>query len=160
MTTTFQDLLELLKSKNKTDIENALSQFQYHQEAFKNYFALDWNEDTQELMNFLIENKAWSRKAPFVKIKKISLKLKAIQKIPKMIGKLKNLEFLCLSDNQIQSIPKEIGELKKLKTLYLDSNEIQNIPKEIGKLQNLTLLVLKYNNIKEIPQEIAELPKL
>jgi len=65
---------------------------------------------------------------------------------------LYNLEDL--SDNQIKEIPKEIGQLHNLQYICLYNNQINEIPKEIGQLHNLKFLDLEYNQIKEIPKEI------
>ncbi|UCH89599.1 MAG: leucine-rich repeat domain-containing protein, partial [Thermoplasmata archaeon] len=41
-----------------------------------------------------------------------------LSSLPERIWKLKNLEFLILTDNQLTSLPPGIGNLTNLKTLY------------------------------------------
>ena len=82
------------------------------------------------------------------KVTKINLCfLQLTGEIPKEIGKLINLKYLYLRDNQLTGeIPKEIGKLINLQGLYLHCNQLTGeIPKEIGKLTNLKYLYL-YNN--------------
>ncbi len=69
--------------------------------------------------------------------------------IPKEIGKLINLEYLSLRDNQLTGeIPKEIGKLMNLKYLWLDGNQLTGeIPKEIGKLTKLYSFIYDKNKI-------------
>jgi Leucine-rich repeat (LRR) protein len=95
------------------------------------------------------------------KITKINLSfLQLTGEIPKEIGKLTNLHWLYLHNNQLLGeIPKEIGKLINLQYLALSNNQLLGeIPKEIVKLTNLQRLNL-YNNqlLGEIPEEIKVL---
>ena len=83
--------------------------------------------------------------------------------IPSEIGKLTNLEYIDLYDNQlIGDIPSELGNLSNLKHLNLGSNYLTGkIPSELGNLSNLERLNLSSNHLTgEIPTEIWNLTNL
>jgi Leucine-rich repeat (LRR) protein len=85
---------------------------------------------------------------------------KYIEKIPKSIGELKNLEKLHIYGHSIEYISKEIGNLTKLRKLSLSNNLIQILPKEIGNLINLECLDLSYNRIIILPEWLIKLSSL
>ena len=83
--------------------------------------------------------------------------------IPSEIGKLTNLEYIDLYDNQLTGeIPSELGNLSNLKRLNLGSNYLTGeIPSELGNLSNLERLNLSSNHLTgEIPTEIWNLTNL
>jgi len=80
-----------------------------------------------------------------------------INRIPKIIFGLNNLEKLCLNQNLIREIPDSIGKLINLKFLSLHNNFITNIPDSIGDLTKLEKLYLGYNKIKYLPKTFANL---
>jgi hypothetical protein len=61
---------------------------------------------------------------------------------------------------EINRIPKEIGYLVNLEKLYLAKQGLKSIPKEIGNLMNLQFLWIHTNNLSELPEEIENLPFL
>jgi Leucine-rich repeat (LRR) protein len=63
-----------------------------------------------------------------------------IEKLPRSIVLLKNLEKLYLNGNQLHRIPLELGELKKLNYLELKNNPIP--VDRINELQNQGLRVV------------------
>ncbi|ORX83133.1 hypothetical protein BCR32DRAFT_278288 [Anaeromyces robustus] len=87
----------------------------------------------------------------------LSLKVNALEIIPKEIGNLMNLNFIGFSQNSLKSIPEEIYCLKKLKNISY--NKIEEIPKEIACLENLERLYLNDNELKDIPKKIETLNK-
>lgn len=79
------------------------------------------------------------------------------------IVKLKNLEYLMLSNNEISNeLPQEIGTLENLKELWLGGNRITGeIPASIGNLRHLETLELGLNSFSgHIPPEIGNLTNL
>ncbi len=113
----------------------------------------------------------------------LDLEYKNIMMIPSEIKKLKNLQWLGLSNNQLTILPHEIEELKNLtgisfqynqlttfplsitnlislRELRLSTNFITELPKEIGKLRNLRELSIRNNKLTELPKEIGNLTNL
>ena len=83
--------------------------------------------------------------------------------IPSEIGKLTNLEYIDLYDNQLTGeIPAELGNLSNLKHLNFGSNYLTGeIPAELGNLSNLERFNLSSNHLTgEIPSEIWNLTNL
>jgi len=80
--------------------------------------------------------------------------------IPKEIGNLHNLKYLNFSNNLLSSIPKEIANLVNLNFLFLNDNELSILPEEISQLVNLQILNLKINRLSYIPGKINELVNL
>jgi len=81
--------------------------------------------------------------------KSLDLRFKQIDKLPKEIGNLTNLQALNISNNQLQEFPKEINQLINLKILDISNN--MNIK---GTLQlsnsNLEELDIENTNIDEL----------
>ena len=80
--------------------------------------------------------------------------------LPDSICLLDNLEELRLSRGILKKLPIEIGKLKNLKYLYLDDNELTELPESICELSNLELLNLRGNKIKKLPKNIGNLKKI
>ncbi|KAL2465644.1 putative LRR receptor-like serine/threonine-protein kinase [Abeliophyllum distichum] len=78
------------------------------------------------------------------------------------IGKLKNLEFLDLSNNKITGLSSDIWSLGSLKDLNLSFNQISGIlPSNIGNFGQLQSLDLYFNNFSgSIPEAISSLVSL
>ncbi len=72
-------------------------------------------------------------------------------------GKYKVTELILFDLDLTGEIPKEIGKLTNLRYLSLNNNQLTGeIPKEIGKLINLQFLGLSKNQLTgEIPKEIG-----
>jgi len=65
-----------------------------------------------------------------------------------LIGNLKNIEYLDVSNNNIIEVPDSIANLTNLHTLILDENsELKTLPEAICKLKNLTKLSYDYTMI-------------
>jgi Leucine-rich repeat (LRR) protein len=79
-----------------------------------------------------------------------------INKLPKEIKYLSQVEHLYLDYNFISSLPKEITSLKELIYLTLNSNEFTNFPEIITKMNNLEFLEIDSNNIESIPTELIK----
>ncbi|CAA3007326.1 probable LRR receptor-like serine threonine-kinase At2g24230 [Olea europaea subsp. europaea] len=78
------------------------------------------------------------------------------------IGKLKNLEFLDLSNNKITGLSSDFWSLSSLKNLNLSFNQISGIlPSNIGNFGQLQSLDLSFNNFSgSIPEAISSLLSL
>jgi len=85
---------------------------------------------------------------------------KQIDKIPKQIECLTNLEKLNLSYNNISNLPSELKNLENLKSLDLGYNNLQDFPECICHLNNLEYLNLEANNLKKIHSSIGKLRQL
>ncbi|PON65811.1 NB-ARC domain, LRR domain containing protein [Trema orientale] len=57
--------------------------------------------------------------------------------LPKEVGNLFHLKYLCLKDTNLKVLPKSIGKLHNLQTLDLGHTSVCELPIEINKLQNL-----------------------
>jgi Leucine-rich repeat (LRR) protein len=108
-------------------------------------------------------------KDALIELKQLSLDIGLITtqvKLPKEIGKLKNLEQLEIITNNYDDInpliklPKEICNLINLKWLLLCNTGLTDLPKEIVNLTNLEYLNLSNNKIPEIQKEIGDLVSL
>ena len=75
--------------------------------------------------------------------------------LPKVIGKLKNLERLSLQHNSLVDL-KYIHQLKKLKFLILDSNNLTQLEEKMIRLQNLEILHLRHNFIVDLDVNIMK----
>jgi len=79
--------------------------------------------------------------------------------IPKIIGSLKNLTELDLSNNKLKELS-DITELFNLTTLSLKGNQMALFPISVSKITSLTNLELGHNEISEIPSSIRQLTNL
>jgi leucine-rich repeat protein SHOC2 len=94
--------------------------------------------------------------------KQIALSLinNQLTSLPESIGKLTNLQYLCLERNQIAYLPEAISQLINLRALFLDENKLIELPNSIGELINLRLLILSRNNITYLPDTLEKLTSL
>ncbi|XP_022715712.1 probable LRR receptor-like serine/threonine-protein kinase RFK1 isoform X3 [Durio zibethinus] len=83
--------------------------------------------------------------------------------IPKHLGNITTLTYLCLEANQFSgAVPPELGNLANLKTLMLSSNELTgSLPLTFALLRNLTDLRINDNNFNgTIPSFIQKWEQL
>lgn len=78
-----------------------------------------------------------------------------LERFPRTVLSLINLQHLSLYGNKIKILPPEIKQLTNLKRLYLSENKLRTLPTEIVKLTNLKRLDLSDNPLKQPPVEIA-----
>jgi len=83
-----------------------------------------------------------------------------IEKLPNIIGDLKELRSLNLKYNKLKEIPKFIKQLPHLRSLNLSNNQIRTIPAYISDLSSLEYLDLNWNNIQRLPKEILHLENI
>jgi len=93
-------------------------------------------------------------------LQKLSLLDNQLSKIPREIGKLKELQELWLNDNKIKELSKEITQLRNLQKLDLSNNQLSELPKKITQLKNLQYLNLSNNQLSELPKRIIDLENL
>ncbi|PON81104.1 NB-ARC domain, LRR domain containing protein [Trema orientale] len=74
--------------------------------------------------------------------------------------KFQLLKVLDFTDVPLEYLPKEVGNLFHLKYLCLRNTKVKKLPKSIGNLQNLQILDLFYSPILELPIEINKLRNL
>ena len=96
-----------------------------------------------------------------LKIYKLDLSYQKLEKLPKEIENLNNLQRLSLWRNHLKALPREIGKLNNLQRLELGGNQLKALPKEIGNLKNLKKLYLRNNKLSEKEKEKVKklLPK-
>ncbi|KAJ9169399.1 hypothetical protein P3X46_017601 [Hevea brasiliensis] len=86
-----------------------------------------------------------------------------IEKLPRSIGKLKHIRFLCLSENKgLEILPDSILELQNLQILYLNGCErLRQLPRHIKKLVNLQKIYLTgCVSLTHMPPRIGQLTSL
>ncbi|KZV49906.1 putative LRR receptor-like serine/threonine-protein kinase [Dorcoceras hygrometricum] len=78
------------------------------------------------------------------------------------IGKLTNLEYLDLSNNEISALPSDFWSLGSLKSLNLSYNQISgNLPNNIGNFGQLLSLDLSFNAFSgNIPESVSSITSL
>lgn len=98
-------------------------------------------------------------KAP-TKVKKLLLRSKKFNAVPKEIFTFTNLEYLDFHNNNIKDIPNDIENLTHLKGLILSHNIIKKITVKLSNLKNLEFVSLQSNKLKHVPKEISSLRNL
>ena len=96
-------------------------------------------------------------------IEYLDLSYSNLTKLPKDIGRFKNLRALNLSRNPIKdfaSVFELLGQLEKLEFLVLNYTNLKNFPSSIGKLTQLKGLAVEAANIRTLPREIGLLKQL
>jgi Leucine-rich repeat (LRR) protein len=91
-------------------------------------------------------------------------KNKSIKKYPKALADLPNLHHLSLRFNHLKHLPEVIGNLKRLETLNLSNNRFSASCKwePLAGLDKLKVLNLNYalQNLSELPEPIGRIPFL
>lgn len=84
-----------------------------------------------------------------------------INAIPDEIFNNRNLEYICLNQNNIKAIPKKIRRLKNLSRFLIWSNQIESIPyRQLKKLKHLIEFNIWDNPILEDKSQEKKLNKL
>ncbi|MCH8904880.1 MAG: leucine-rich repeat domain-containing protein [Bacteroidetes bacterium] len=90
----------------------------------------------------------------------LTINNEGLERLPRGVTELKNLEYLSIHTNNFSKFPEEIFQLKGLKTLYIGYNSIDSLPKEIGTLSNLEVLGVNNNQLTDLPDALLNLKKL
>ncbi len=90
-------------------------------------------------------------------LKKLILKEFIDKELPKWVGKLSNLEYLDLSNNNIEKVPDDLRFLNSLKYLNLGHNKLESLPELSNGLKNLEKIVVSDNRFDEFPKELLSL---
>ncbi|XP_044279705.1 leucine-rich repeat-containing protein 69 [Varanus komodoensis] len=80
----------------------------------------------------------------------LSLTAKGLHRLPRDLGKMKNLEELSLRNNKLHCLPQEIEALSRLKVLNLGNNNFEEVPEQLQYLESLQKLHLFANKITRI----------
>eukprot|EP00533_Pseudo-nitzschia_delicatissima_P010098 CAMPEP_0116079300 /NCGR_PEP_ID=MMETSP0327-20121206/1068_1 /TAXON_ID=44447 /ORGANISM="Pseudo-nitzschia delicatissima, Strain B596" /LENGTH=578 /DNA_ID=CAMNT_0003569915 /DNA_START=260 /DNA_END=1997 /DNA_ORIENTATION=- len=90
------------------------------------------------------------------------LRRPSITSLPPSVGRLQNLEVLCLgSTKNLLNLPQEVGDISSLKSLDLSGTGIVSLPPSIGRLHNLEVLLLpNTKRLSNLPGEIGNLCSL
>ncbi|GFD72566.1 hypothetical protein KUL113_19860 [Tenacibaculum sp. KUL113] len=84
-------------------------------------------------------------------IRKLSLDLNNLKKLPSDFFNLKNLEVLTLKHCNIEEFPEVVLNLKNIKVLDLGYNPITKLPSQLAKMRQLEELYIPKTNIKKLP---------
>lgn len=104
------------------------------------------NENITEIIGLLINN-----------IKVLNLSFNGLINIPESLGRLTNLEKLCIYDSNLIILPLSIGNLVNLKVLELSGINLENI-QGIGRLTNLVKLEISgMINFSEVMPNLSKL---
>eukprot|EP00127_Corallochytrium_limacisporum_P007506 Clim_evm28s253 gene=Clim_evmTU28s253 len=93
-------------------------------------------------------------------LEKISVVHNRLERLPKELGFLKNLQILSLSENALKELPDEVCDLTELTVLGLGQNQLTKLPENIGQLVNLRELWLHRNNLTTLPESMGNLVEL
>lgn len=130
---------------------------QNHQlSSTNNYFNNNFQLNSGILNSYRFEEKDTA-------LTSLNLSGNQLKNVPSYLSKLKDLNYLSLSDNPELSILNGINQLivlNKLQTLQLEDCNLTYIPYRISEIPSLRFLNLSNNHIVEIPYELAHLEKL
>ncbi len=122
--------------------------YEHEPNEYVRYNHLNWTS---------VPKKIWKEKY----ITSLDLYNNKLTTISNDIGKLINLDYLELKDNELISLPaKAFKKLKKLEVLRVNNNKLTEIPEEIGDLSVLTHLIIENNKLHKIAKSIGNLKKL
>lgn len=93
-------------------------------------------------------------------LKELYILASHVTQLPFDFSNLKNLEVLCLNNNQLQSIDPSVYTLNNLNYLSFGQNKINQISPAISHLKRLNYLGIFDNPINDLPQEIYKLAQL
>ncbi len=86
--------------------------------------------------------------------------LSRIDKIPKSLGQLKQLQELNLAGNELSILLESLRLLTQLEKLDLSANQLTELPDWIGQLTQLKTLNLSNNKLSELPESLGKLDQL
>lgn len=97
---------------------------------------------------------------PYLRV--LDVGLNKLNRLPKSLGNLANLQTLDVHFNMIRQVPATLGRLSNLKTLNLSNNfsDLTEVPASLADLASLLDLDLSNNQIEELPLEFGRLTQL
>ncbi|MCL2128864.1 MAG: leucine-rich repeat protein [Treponema sp.] len=93
-------------------------------------------------------------------LEELSIYSRAIQTIPKSIGKCKNLKSVFVTSDKLTRLPNSFCELKKLKDLNLDTFALKSLPRRIGSLASLEIVHIFSGCLSALPESMDELKNI
>lgn len=93
-------------------------------------------------------------------LKELYILASYVTELPFDFLNLKNLEVLCLNNNQLQLLDASVYTLSNLNYLSFGQNKISQISPAISHLKQLTYLGIFDNPINDLPQEVYKLAQL
>ena len=94
------------------------------------------------------------------KLEYMCLDKKNLTSVPEELGDLRSLNYMSLCLNYLTALPIELGRLSVLKELHLGCNLLESVPEELGGLYALEVLFLNNNKLTSIPVRLGELRSL
>src|SRR6185437_9144926 len=98
-----------------------------------------------------------------MKVYRLNLSKMPLDSFPIDLSKFKNLQYLCVNNDQIEFIPREIEHLQNLKGLELVGQNLKTLPPEFSNLKNLEEIYLNVNKKTDFTQNVnvlSTIPKL
>ena len=93
-------------------------------------------------------------------IEELDLSNNLMRELPSLIGNLVNLCILDLRLNNLSSLPSEIKNLEKLSKLFLQSNKFRLFPKQLCHIPNLEVLDFSHNSLTALPEKLNNFKKI
>ena len=83
-----------------------------------------------------------------------------MRQLPSFIGQMKNLKILRCQHGALEHLPHNIAHLEHLEMLILDDNVLEDLPENIGNLQQLKVLSLRNNQLLSLPESLGKIHTL
>lgn len=98
-------------------------------------------------MNSLKKNNFPDTLKSLKNLQKLYLNSDSLEKLPKGILELVNIQTLSIGNNQLSGFDESFDNLKKLQKLYLNSNNLRELPTSILAINSLNVLNLDDNQL-------------
>ena len=117
----------------------------------------DLSYDSLEHVNFSNNEIKRIKFGQSAKLTSVKLSENRLNKIPRSIRKLNNLEVLELEYNRIRRIPRFLLKIENLRELNLNFNRIKLNEKAVKRLAKINTILLAGNDLHVLPENINEL---
>ncbi|EXB87531.1 Disease resistance protein RPM1 [Morus notabilis] len=101
--------------------------------GIRSVFLFNVKECTKSFLVDLFEN--------FKLLKVLEFQDSPLSSLPREVGNLFHLKYLCLGGTEVKVLPKSIGKLRNLQTLDVQNTLVRELPVEVNKLRNLRHLL-------------------
>lgn len=177
-----QNLLRLLRSVDERSVKLGLEIHQHHPtpestallDDYQQLYTSVFSEDIDTLVpKHLVElnqpaldlsgleiDRLPKEIVQLTQLQMLNLNENNLTQLPPEVSALVHLQELMLYENSLNELPTEIAQLKQLQILDIGFNDLTKLPAEIGQLNTLKELYLGENNLSELPTEIAQLKQL